>query len=279
VRFSEGVLAIPFLSVVWLRHRRPAALVWAVCGGGLGAGVFVGLVDLVTWGRPFHSLAEFWRIMYANHPPSFPHYDKPGFWYVTACLRWAGPIAVVLGIAGSRVRRARLPFALLGLIVVAYSVFAYKAYRYLQGAIPFLALVMGIGCARLLSSSGTRQPALARLMIVLAAAWGIERTSSLLHDRSRNAIDAALFMRTLRPRAVLLEQEWAYGGRLVFGNEVRIQDLEPRRPLNLANVSQALGVVDAAAFYERDLPRGGHEYLHRWALASPRAWLARATPA
>ena len=58
-------------------------------------------------------------------------------------------------------------------------------------------------------------------------------------------------MKERAPRRVLLEQPWAYGGSLTFGNGVEIRDVEPRHPLGLAVA--ALEDVDAAAFYERDL--------------------------
>lgn len=262
VRFSEGVLALPFLLVVWERHRRYAAIGLAAAGGLIGALLFVGLTDLITWGRAFASLGEFIRIMYVNRPPSFPHYDKPWFWYGLSVLRWAGPVGVLLAIVAAKRAGSRLPLALLALTVVAYSLFAYKAYRYLQAAIPLLAILMGLGCAQLLGASQKWRRMAGWIALVVAPLWGAERAISLLRDRSRSAVDAALFIKTLDPRLVLLEQSWAYGERLTLGNGIQIRDLEPRTPIGLAN-SAALDGVDAAGFYERDLAPLDSETLER----------------
>jgi hypothetical protein len=251
VRFSEGVLALPFLALVWWRHRRLSALGAAAAGALLGALLFAGVTDWLTWGRPFASLSEFVRIMHGPDRPDFPRYDKPWFWYATSILQWAGPVAVVLLLAAIRRAAARVPLLLFVLVVLGYSLFAYKAYRYVQAAIPLLAILMGIGAARLLFAGPRGVRVAGWALLLLAPIWGIERSLTLLGEKSRTAVDAALWMRTLEPRRVLIEQQWAYGGSVTFGNGVEIRDLAPRRPLGLAG--RELSGVDAAAFYERDL--------------------------
>jgi len=261
VRFSEGVLLLPFLSVVWIRHRRAAAFVAAVAGWLAGAALCVGLIDGITWGRPFGSLSEFVRITYLNPPPSFPRYDKPWSWYGLSVLQWAGPVSLLLVLAATRRAGWKRPAALLLLIVAAYSVFAYKAYRYLQAAIPLLSLLMGIGCAELLGAAPKWRRTAGVAALVLAPAWGAERTVVLLRNKSRCAVEAASYLRSLAPRVVLLEQAWAYGGRLMLGSGVDIRDLEPRTPIAVAE--SALGGVDAAAFYARDLSAADLQTLER----------------
>ncbi len=252
VRFSEGVLALPFLAAVWWRHRRWSALALAMSGGLVGAVLFVGVTDWLTWGRPFASLSEYFRIMSGDARPPSPRSDKPWFWYGTSILQWAGPVAVVLAAFAIAFRRAaRRPLLLLTMIVLGYSLFAYKAYRYMQAAVPFLAMLMGVGCAHLLSSRPRVARATGWILLALAPVWGIERTMTLMQEKSRSAVDAGLGMKALSPRRVLLEQVWAYGGPLTFGNGVEIRDMAPARPLGLDGA--ALEGVEAAAFYERDL--------------------------
>ena len=261
VRFSEGVLAAPLLALVWWRHRSLSAL--AAASGGILVGVllFAGVTDWATWGRPFASLSEFVRIMHGPDRPDFPRYDKPWYWYGTSILQWAGPVAVALAIFAIGRPVARMPLALLALVVLGDSMFAYKAYRYLQAAIPLLAVLMGIGAGRLFSSSRRTTRGVGWALLLLAPVWGMERSLTLLGEKSRTAVDAALWMRTLEPRRVLLEQPWAYGGSLTFGNGVEIRGIEPRRPLGLRG--PALEGVDAAAFYERDLGDGDRAALER----------------
>ncbi|MET0618636.1 MAG: hypothetical protein ABW056_00090 [Thermoanaerobaculia bacterium] len=260
VRFSEGVLALPFLAVVWWRHRSWSALALAMSGGLVGAVLFVGVTDWLTWGRPFASLSEYFRIMSGDARPPSPRSDKPWFWYGTSILQWAGPVSVVLAASAIAFRRAaRRPLLLLTMIVLGYSLFAYKAYRYMQAAVPLLALLMGLGAAHLLSSRSRVSRAAGWILLALAPLWGIERTRTLMHEKSRSAVDAGLWMKTLAPRRVLLEQQWAYGGSLTFGNGVEIRDQTPMRPLGLDGAE--LAGVDAAAFYERDLGDSDREVL------------------
>ena len=261
VRFSEGVLLVPFLWVVWVRHRRVPTLGLALAGFLVGAGLCVGATDWLTWGRPFSSLSEFVRITYLNPPPSYPRYDKPWFWYGLSVLRWAGPVAVLLVLPAARRAGWRRPAVLVLLIVAGYSIFAYKAYRYLQAAIPLLALLMGIGCAELLGAAQKWRRAAAVAALVLAPAWGAERTLALMQDKSRSAVEAASFLRSLGVRVVLLEQAWAYGDRLMLGPGVEIRDLEPRTPIALSE--SALEGVDAAAFYAKDLSPADLQRLER----------------
>ncbi len=252
VRFSEGLLALPFLAVVWWKHRRGSTLALAMAGALVGGLLFAGSTDWLTWGRPFASLSEFFRIMHGPDRPDFPRYAKPWFWYGTSILQWAGPAAVMLAIVAVRRAGAGLPLVVLILIALGYSLFAYKTYRYVQAAIPMVAILSGIGCAHLLSVRPRGLRAAGWALLALAPLWGIERTITLLRDKSRAAVDAALWMKDGEPRRVLLVQQWAYGGSLTFGNGVEILDVEPRRPIGLAGTT-ALEDVDAAAFYERDL--------------------------
>jgi hypothetical protein len=260
VRFSEGILSLPFLWFLWRRHRSPALLAFGVAGGLAGGGLFVGLVDAATWGRAFASLSEFFRLMYFHRTPDFPRYDKPWFWYATSVLQWAGPAAVLLVLLGwPRARKMRTALLLLAFVVVGYSVFAYKAYRYLQAAIPFLAIAMAFGCAVLLASERRWRRWAGGLLAALSVGWSIERTVSLMRERSMDAVDAALLLRHRQARIVVVEQAWAYGGRLILGNRVEIRDLPPRSPLGLE--PSVLQGADAASFYERDFSKSDLDVL------------------
>jgi hypothetical protein len=261
VRFSEGILFAPFLWFLWRRHRSAALVGVSIAGGAIGAVLFVGVVDAATWGRAFASLSEFFRIMYVERPPSFPRYDKPWFWYAASVLQWAGPAAVILAFCAWSRREARAALLLLALVVSGYSLFAYKAYRYLQAAIPLLAIVMASGCAWLLGSELRWRRWAGGLLAALAVAWSAERTVSLMRERSMDAVDASLFLRTRAPRAVVIEQPWAWGEQLVLGDRVEIRNLPPRSPMQLTPA--LLEGQDAAGFYEQDLSSSDLEVLRR----------------
>jgi hypothetical protein len=268
VRFSEGALLAPFLLVALRTRRSASTLALGLAGFLIGAAVCAGGADLLTSGRPFHSLTEYFRIMYGVSPPSYPHYEKPWSWYATSILQWAGPAGVLLAAFALPARAARLPLALFATIVLVFSAVNFKTYRYVQAAIPFLAILMAIGWDRGSASPERWRRAAALALMVAAPLWGIERTFNLLRDESMDAVAAGRWIRTRQPhpRTVLLEQGWAYGGILVLGEEIDVRDLDPRRPLGLA--PSDLDGIDAAAFYAADLSSEDRELLRREGFAA-----------
>jgi hypothetical protein len=274
VRFSEGALLAPFLLVALRTRRSPSTVALGLAGFLFGAAVCAGGADLVTWGSPFRSLTEFFRIMYGSPPSQTGFVERPWFWYGTSILQWAGPAGVLLAAFALPARAARLPLLIFATIVVAFSAVNYKTYRYVQAAIPFLAILMAIGWDRA-SASPERWRRLAALaLVIVAPLWGIERTFNLLRDGSMDAVAAGRWIRERQahPRAVLLEQGWAYGGTLVLGSNVAIHDLAPRRPLALA--PESLAGIGAAAFYAADLSAEDRDLLRRLRFA-PAARFAR----
>jgi hypothetical protein len=69
VRFSEGVVLLPLLGFAWFVRRDRGVLLAITLGFAVGALLFLGLFDALTWGKPFFSMAEFLRIMMGNEPP------------------------------------------------------------------------------------------------------------------------------------------------------------------------------------------------------------------
>jgi glycosyl transferase family 22 (putative mannosyltransferase) len=250
VRFSEGILLVPLLGVAWFRTR-DGRLAGAVAGGfAAGAMAFLGVVDALTWGAPFRSLTEFARIMFVDSPPPSLSGDKPILHYVTNVVRWVSPVHLGLILLAVQDRRLRLPAAILGAIVVLLSLFRYKQYRYLQAAIPFVAIAAAVGWDRLRRA----WPRIAALTLATAAAYGAVASVLLLRGKSQPAVAAARSIARMSPapNPVALEQAWAYGERLYIRN-ARIRDVFPRRPLDPGAILEAIDGAGAAAFYVNDL--------------------------
>jgi hypothetical protein len=252
VRWSEGLMLAPLAAFAWWKTRRLAALA-AMAGGFLGGTLLaVGLFDALTWGAPFASLLA---IVSTFPDPNYGGFHpRPWHWYGWSAFRWLGPVYPLLILAAWRDRRARLALAIALCAVGIFSLSPLKELRYLQICIPFLALAAALGWERLHGAPGWRR-ALAALALVAAAAWGLERTLTLLGGKSQSAVDAAQYLSGLVPpvRTVVLEQQWAYGEKLYLGNAVAIRDLRPTRPLPFPPVEAALAGADALAFYERDV--------------------------
>ena len=250
VRFSEGVLILPLLTFAWIRSR-DLRQQGAIAGGFLaGVVLLLGVFDAVTWGRPFASLSEFVRVMHSGSPPPSATGDKPWYQYARNVLRWAGPVHLGLIALAVRDRRLRLPVTLIASIVLLLSLFRYKQYRYLQAAIPFVAIAAAFGWDRLRAKA----PRIAGAALALAAVYGALASVLLLRGKSQPAVAAARSLARMDPppRSVALEQTWAYGAQLYLPR-VRIRDVPPSRPLDPAALAEAVSGVDAAAFYSNDL--------------------------
>jgi hypothetical protein len=224
-----------------------------VAAGFAAAAVLLfGLFDAWTRGEPFASLEAFLRL--SRDPRLGGFRPRPWYWYGAMTLQWAGPLLIALAAVGAGVRRAFVPLALAASAVVLLSVSPLKQMRYLEIAIPFLAMAAALGWERL--EDGTpRSRWIAAAALFVAAPIGLERTLHVLRGKSQAAVRAAGMLSGLRPapRVVALEQEWAYGGRLYFGNGVVLRDLPPRRPLDAATVGAAAAGADAVALYREDV--------------------------
>ncbi|MEP6994699.1 MAG: hypothetical protein ABI968_09280 [Acidobacteriota bacterium] len=169
-------------------------------------------------------------------------------------LQWAGPVLVFLLAAAWPDRRARLPLAIALSSVVLLSFSPIKQMRYLQIAIPFLAMAAALGWERLRKATGLARST-AAAALVLSVPLNLERSLHLLRGKSGAALDAVQVITHLQPppRRVTLEQMWAYGEKLYLGNGVAIRDVTPERPLSAETVAAAASGSDAVALYDSDV--------------------------
>jgi hypothetical protein len=257
VRWSEGVVLIPLCAWTLWKFRSMKRIFAIVGGFLLGTLLFAGVTDWLTWGAPLKSLREFFRVMYVDRPvgPDDPIWD-----YVYTALHWAGPILLLLLIPAWQERHARPAIAVFASIVALMSLFGGKEFRYVQAAIPFLALAAAAGWERL-RARGSR--VLAAAALVLAVPYGLERSVNLLSHRSAAETDAARFIKGLRPepRALAFEQTWAYGEHLYLGNDVAIREIGLSRPLRRRAIREAAAGADVAAVYAIHLDDAGRREL------------------
>ena len=257
VRWSEGIVLIALCGWTAWRFRSPRRILRIASGFALGTLLFAGITDWLTWGTPLKSLAEYFRIMFLERPAV----DNQPIWdYAYTILHWAGPLLLLLLIPAWQERQVRPAIAVFVSVVVLMSLFSHKEWRYLQAAMPFLALAAGAGWERLWTR-GRRVLAVAAL--VLAVPYGLERAVTLLSDSSGAEIEAARFIQSLNPKPQVLafEQMWAYGEHLYLGNDVEIREIELGRPLRPRAIETAASGADVAAVYARHLDDEGRRRL------------------
>jgi hypothetical protein len=254
-RYSEAIFLAP-LALFALRGgagRSWAARLGGAAGVGagfvLGALLTVGLSDLVFWGKPFASLAAFGRYTLVEGRSSSQTPHQPLLWYLTRFYVWLPPAALPFLLLLRRRANLALPWLGAALPLLLLSLVHHKELRYLQGAVPFLAILLAAGAAALWRR-GWRRSTVALLAVSLILSLNTAR--AVLSRRSIAAVAAARALRD-RPavRAVALSQAWAYGNHLFFAKDVTVLDLAtPPLP---GEVETAAPHADAMCLFAADL--------------------------
>jgi len=104
----------------------------------------VGAFDWIRWGEPFSSLRKFAHLTLVERDFASRVKQQSPLWYLETLPRWCALTLLPFFWSARRMRRAwwfvLVPLALLSLV-------AHKELRYMQGIIPFLAILAGCGFA------------------------------------------------------------------------------------------------------------------------------------
>jgi hypothetical protein len=173
---------------------------------------------------------------------------QPPLFYAQRILFWL-PVALVPALVlAARARRVRAAWLFLAVPLLVLSIVQHKELRYLQGAIPFLAI---LGAAGLTVMQKRWRPWLATTLLVLTMATEVLGVR-VLRGKSMAAVTAARSMASeAGVRVVALSQEWAYGHRLYFGNGVEVRDLPV--PPRESDLERLIPGADRVALYRKDL--------------------------
>ncbi|HPC82310.1 MAG TPA: hypothetical protein P5234_02355 [Thermoanaerobaculaceae bacterium] len=249
-RFSEVVYLAPLvlaLLVWWPAGRRSAALCGTLVGFAVGSFLFFGLVDAATWGRPFASLVAFARYTLLERQSSSRVATQPVAWYIQNLHRWL-PLTMLPGIWAARAERKLTPiFGFVVLPLLVFSAVHHKELRYLQGVVPFLAILCGCGFLFLRRRG---RLALTTTLVVLSVLWGA-LGMRFLGRKSLPAVAAARHLARSNGSVVFLSQAWAYGDRIFLSHLKEIRDIPP----NPSKETLALAIqgADQIALYRTDV--------------------------
>jgi hypothetical protein len=252
-RYSEVIYLAPLGLMSWalgLGTRR-ALVRGAALGGGfvLGSLLSVGVVDLWTWGEPFQSLVEFARYTLVEKQASALRPDQPPLWYLSRVQFWLIPTLVPFLAVRKRGEGIGAFWLMFLLPILALSFIHHKDVRYLQGVIPFLALLVAGGVHRFWAR-GWRKTTVA--LLIVSGLFSLRTALELHREKSLSAVRAALELRE-EPGvdSIVVTQAWAYGDRLFLGPDMKVANFETSpSPEELREVILR---ADAAAFYEDDL--------------------------
>ena len=254
-RYSEAIFLAPLVLMGWtqgLGVRRSLVRAFGVLAGfGLGSAVFVGLVDLWTWGEPFHSLVEFARYTLVERAASSLRPVQGPLWYLRRAQFWLIPTLLPFLLVRKRDRQATSLWLLLILPIVALSFVRHKEMRYLQAVIPFLAILVALGARRLWALGWRRTTA---VLLLLSGLFSVRTAVELHRHKSLSAVKAAHDLGAdPSVDSVLLIQAWAYGDRLYLRPDVSLVNFD--RPPGGDALRRVLRGVDHAGFYQDDLAK------------------------
>jgi phosphatidylinositol glycan class B len=167
-RYQNLLFAVVFASGLLLQRRSRDA--WTFCSAGVSVALLGGLVDWVTWGRPFHSLIAYVDFNLIIDGAS--DFGVEPFWYYARAL-WssAGPSSLaLLGCFAIGMVAEPILAAAVAVYVLAHCVLPHKELRFLVPSFPLFATVAGIGVQRLLA----RMPKLVgpTAAVAMTAAFG-----------------------------------------------------------------------------------------------------------
>ena len=257
IRYSEVVFLLPLLASLWLGEERTADRVRSsallLLGFAAGSLLTLGLVDWLTWGRPFASLAAFARYTLVERQASALEPSQPWYWYLYRLPKWL-PLPLLPFLWRARKVPGSLTPALYVLLpLLALSAIHHKQLRYLQGIIPFLIVLAAAGAWSYWVTGTVGRRRLVALLVALSLLAGLTGLT-FLRKKSMAAVVAAqeLAASPPQPATICLSQAWAYGGSLYLRNAV-LRDLP--YPLSGEVILREAAQCPVVALYQEDLRR------------------------
>ena len=149
LRYQSGILLAPVLVIVAARRSLRTA---AVVAAGMAAVLLPGgLLDWVTWGRPFQSLIVYLRFNLVDGGANQWGVAKRGF-YLRFMLAANGPVVLILVLGFLAGLRRTWPVALPVLLFFGvHSAIPHKELRFLYPVLPLFLLCAAVGLGALLS--------------------------------------------------------------------------------------------------------------------------------
>jgi GPI mannosyltransferase 3 len=164
LRYQNGVVALGLFGWILAQKRWRAARSFAEAA--VVVGIAGGLLDWVTWGRPFHSFIKYVQFNLIEGRAANWGQAPPGY-YLDALWTSIGPAVLLIAAGlGLVARRAWAPVALIGLYVALHSAIPHKELRFLMPVLPLALALAGAGWGRPLAKLGVWATPLLSLILV-----------------------------------------------------------------------------------------------------------------
>ncbi|MFN8524411.1 MAG: glycosyltransferase family 39 protein [Chloroflexota bacterium] len=216
IRYQAIVYVLPLgLWVLWRMYAgRALGLAVRFGTGFLLAALVQAVIELVTYGRPFHSLLQSFEYNVASGLAPIEFGAEPWYWFLLTVGTWLGylPCAlVVLGLVSSGRRANRASWMLValtaGTMLAFLSALPHKEARFTAQIMPLLALFAGLGGAVLADWVG--RPVLGAIAVAgVSVVQPALATTSLDVRANTSYVDGTLRAAELRPGGTLGTIPW-----------------------------------------------------------------------
>ncbi len=247
-RFSEVIFIAPCCALILMEQKswpekfqRGLALVGTFL---LTATLVIGIEDWLTWGQPFSSLIHFARFTLVDRASSSLVTEQPWYFYLRRLPKWLPLTLLIFFLARLEWRRILRPLLFITIPLVVLSVIHHKELRYLQGVMPFVA-IMAATAANTWWRQGRRT--LTVILLSLSLVWGFSGITFLSKTSTAAVMAARDLSETSGLERAALSQPWAYGGQLWLQHIV-VRDL-PVRP-TVEELSTAAADCQAIGLYD-----------------------------
>jgi len=224
LRIPNGPLAlVPALDL--LVRRRKAAL-GALALASLGPLALFGLVDWITWGRPFHSMLAFLDYNFLKGKAA-EHGVSPWYDYAASLLQLTSwTILIVLAAAILDWRRTWMTAGPALLLVILLSTQRHKEERFILAAWPLLAIAWGVAMQRRTALVA----GLATALVVVGTLVGVARRPPADYAGRTGLYEAQAWVGRQPDVTGLLVFEWIHlsGGFLDFSRNLPLEPFQPR---------------------------------------------------
>ncbi len=212
-RYQSLAFIVPF--GIWMLLSGSRARLTGFVGGLLACGALQGLLDILAYGAPFHSLIQSAAYNVTTDEAASFYGAEPPWWYAETVGDWLGYASLALAILGSvmavrgnRRREWSLVLPLAAVMLIWLSAIAHKEPRFTSQVTPFLIIAAGHGASAILQGHSRLGPYAAIAAIVVATVPGYWQSLSLDLTFNPGFVEAPKLVAAQRPGAVLGTIPW-----------------------------------------------------------------------
>ncbi|MBS2026996.1 MAG: hypothetical protein JST54_03745 [Deltaproteobacteria bacterium] len=146
-RYQNGVVVVGLLALLFAQKRRQDAIQFAIVAAIVG--LLGGVLDWVTWGRPFHAFITYVQFNLIEGKASKWGTSPFGYYLQTAWTS-TGPSALLIPLGLAAIwTRARGYVVVVLAYWLAHSVIPHKEFRFLLPIVPFAMGLAGAGLGQI----------------------------------------------------------------------------------------------------------------------------------